>query len=86
MIPNLFCNLFGTCGVHVVSSVVVVTLVVVPYYAGMYCCSPIGRAFVSAIIDRNINDHIHLIFPHDPLAARTISRPSKKCVSVDSRS
>ena len=32
----------------------------------------------SAILGRNINDHVHLIFPHDPLAARPISRPSKK--------
>ena len=29
---------------------------------------------VSAMLGRNINDHIHLIFPHDPLAARPISR------------
>ena len=28
---------------------------------------------VSAILGRNINDHIHLIFPHDPLAGRLIS-------------
>ena len=33
---------------------------------------------------RNINDHIYLIFPHDPLAACPISRPSKKRVSVGS--
>lgn len=32
---------------------------------------------VSAIAGPNINDHIH---PHDPLAARPISRPSKKRV------
>ena len=32
----------------------------------------------------NINDHIHLIFPHDPLAARPVIRPSKKRVSVAS--
>ena len=32
----------------------------------------------SAILGRNINYPIHLIFPHDPLAARLISRPSKK--------
>lgn len=30
---------------------------------------------VSAIAGPNIKDHIH---PHDPLAARPISRPSKK--------
>ena len=29
-------------------------------------------------------DHIHLIFPNDPLAARPISMPSKKRVSVGS--
>ena len=39
---------------------------------------------VSAILGRNINDHIHLIFPRDPLAARLISRPSKNGVSVGS--
>ena len=39
---------------------------------------------VSAILGRNKNDHIHLIFPHHPLAARPISRPSKKRVSVGS--
>ena len=31
---------------------------------------------VSVILGRNINDHIHLFFPHDPLAARPVSRPS----------
>ena len=31
---------------------------------------------VSAILGRNINDYIHLIFPHDPLAARLIKRIS----------
>ena len=39
---------------------------------------------VSAILSRNINDHIHLIFPHVLLAARPIHRPSKKQVSVGS--
>ena len=29
-----------------------------------------GLKVVSAILGRNINYHIHLIFPHDPLAAR----------------
>ena len=28
---------------------------------------------ISAMLGRNINDHIHLIFSHDPLAARPIS-------------
>ena len=32
----------------------------------------------------NINDHIHLIFPNDPLAGRPISMPSKNRVSVGS--
>ena len=32
----------------------------------------------SAMLGQNIKDHIHLIFPHDPLAARPISRASKK--------
>jgi hypothetical protein len=36
---------------------------------------------VSAILGRNINDLIHLIFPHDPLAARPISRALKKRIS-----
>jgi len=31
---------------------------------------------------RNINYHIHLIFPNDPLAARPISKSSKNCISV----
>ena len=35
---------------------------------------------VSAILGRNINDHIHLIFPYDLLAARPISRLSKNHV------
>ena len=34
-------------------------------------------------LGRNINDHIHLIFPHDTLAARPI-RLSKKRISVGS--
>ena len=38
----------------------------------------------SAMLGQNINDHIHLIFPHDPLAARPISRPSKNGVPVGS--
>ena len=33
---------------------------------------------VSAIPGRRINDHVHLISPHDPLAARPINRPSKQ--------
>ena len=37
---------------------------------------------VSAILGRNINDHIHLIFPNDLLAARPIIRPSKKRIYV----
>ena len=32
----------------------------------------------SAILGRNTNYHNHLIFPHDPVAARPISRQSKK--------
>jgi hypothetical protein len=32
----------------------------------------------------NINYHIHLIFPNDPLAARPISMPSKNRISVGS--
>ena len=36
------------------------------------------------ILGRNINDHIHQIFPHDPLAVRPISGSSKKHVSVGS--
>ena len=32
---------------------------------------------VSAILGRNINDHIRLIFPHNPQAARPVSWPSK---------
>ena len=39
---------------------------------------------VSVIQGRNINDHIHLIFPPDRLAALHRSRPSKKHVSVGS--
>ena len=39
---------------------------------------------VPAILGQNINDHVHLIFPHDPLAARPISRPSKRRFSVGS--
>ena len=39
---------------------------------------------VSVISGPIINDHIHLIFPNDPLAARPISRLSKKRVSVGS--
>ena len=38
----------------------------------------------SAILGRYINDHVHLIFPHGPLAACPISRPSKNHVSVGS--
>ena len=38
----------------------------------------------SVILGRSINDHIHLIFPHDPLAVGLISRPSKIRVSVGS--
>ena len=34
------------------------------------------------ILGRNINYPIHLIFPHDPLASRPISRPFKKNVSL----
>ena len=40
------------------------------------------RRVVSDILGRNLNDHIHLIFPHDPLAARPMSRGSKKNVSL----
>ena len=32
-------------------------------------CEFVSLKVVSAILGRNINDHIHLIFPHDPLAA-----------------
>ena len=39
---------------------------------------------VTVIVGRNIDYHIHLIFPHDPRAARPLSRPSKKTVSVGS--
>ena len=31
----------------------------------------------SDFLGQNINDYIHLIFPHDPLAARLMSWPSK---------
>ena len=37
---------------------------------------------VSDILGRNLNDHIHLIFPHDPLAAHPMNRGSKKNVSL----
>jgi hypothetical protein len=43
-----------------------------------------GLKVVSAISGPNINDHIHLIFPNDLLAARPISRLSKKRFSVGS--
>ena len=39
---------------------------------------------LSAILSWNINDRIHLIFPHNPLAARPVSRQSEKRVSVGS--
>ena len=50
---------------------------------GMELCRMTPSNSVKGCISRNINYYIHLIF-HDQLAARLISRPSKKCVSVGS--
>ena len=46
-----------------------------------FLIKPHSLKVVSAILGRDINDHIHLIFLHDPLASCPISRPAKKHVS-----
>ena len=47
-----------------------------------FACEGVSLKVASAILGWNINDHVHLIFPPDPLAARPVSRSSKKRVSV----
>ena len=42
------------------------------------------KGCISDFFSRNINYYIHLIFPPDQLAARLISRPSKKRISIGS--
>ena len=76
---------------HLLGSVVVVDLVhhldlsvVVPRTQGAQLgeTGMDGLKVVSAILGRNINYPVHLICPPDPLAARPVSRTSKKHVSV----